>query len=257
MEFDSVAWKGNFIYFFLKITSVFTKDEAYQTSETTTDSVISIFKLNHWGSLQHLVLQNGSSEWATMYTLPTGQLCDNYGYCGINAVCIIRGSYKVCKCFEGFTSRSQEEWIALTWSKGCARKTPLDCRKEEGFVEVAGVKLPDLLEFWFNKNMGPKECKEACLKNCSCKAYANSDVRNAGSGCLMWFGDLVDIREKHVKGSDQDLYIRLSASEIKSINEADEKKKLHIVLWASLTSGTCIFGVAVWCITWKLRKRLK
>ncbi|GMN25096.1 hypothetical protein TIFTF001_043855 [Ficus carica] len=103
--------------------------------------------------------------------------------------------------------RSQEDWKELAWSKGCARKTPLDCRKGEGFVKVAAVKLPDLLEFSSNKNMSLKECKRACLKNCS-------DVRNGGSGCLMWFGDLIDIRDQSVKGSDQDLYMRLSASEI-------------------------------------------
>lgn len=60
------------------------------------------------------------------------------------------GSYAVCKCLEGFTLRSREEWKALMWSKGCVRKTPLDCRKGGGLGKVAVVKLPDLMEFWFN-----------------------------------------------------------------------------------------------------------
>ena len=120
----------------------------------------------------------------------------------------------MCQCLQGFIPRSQEEWNMLNMSKGCTRKTPLNCEKGDGFVKLVGVKLPDMLEFWLNKNMGLKECKEVCFKNCSCKAYANSDVRNGGSGCLMWFGDLIDIRAMHLKDSKQDIYIRLSASEI-------------------------------------------
>ncbi|KAK0597050.1 hypothetical protein LWI29_021283 [Acer saccharum] len=47
---------------------------------------------------------------------------------------------------------------------------------------------------WSNNSMNIKECEAECFKNSSCRAYANSDV-SGGSGCLMWFGDLIDIRE--------------------------------------------------------------
>ena len=49
-----------------------------------------------------------------------------------------------------------------------------------------------------------------CLENCSCQAYANLDIRNGGSGCLLWFADLVDIVVLQMGG--QDLYIRVAAS---------------------------------------------
>lgn len=58
------------------------------------------------------------------------------------------------------------------------------------------------------------ECKEQCLKNCSCTAYANPDVRIGGSGCLMWFVDLMDTRELRVDGTEQVFYVRLASSEI-------------------------------------------
>ncbi|GMN64564.1 hypothetical protein TIFTF001_033623 [Ficus carica] len=237
-----------------KIVSAFNEEEAYIMPETTVESAISLVKLNRSGFVQHLVLQNESSQWAAMYTLPTDQQCDSYNYCGANAICTSTGYPVVCECLEGFTPRSQKEWIGLSWSKGCERKTPLDCGKGEGFVKVAAVKLPDLLEFSSNENMSLKKCKEACLKNCSCKAYANSYVTNGGSGCLMWFGDLIDIRDRHVQDSDQDLYIRLSASEIKVIKDANKRRKRIIVLSASLSSGVCICGVALWCVTWIRRK---
>ncbi|THG08295.1 hypothetical protein TEA_019959 [Camellia sinensis var. sinensis] len=55
-----------------------------------------------------------------------------------------------------------------------------------------------------------KECETMCLKNCSCMSYANSDASGEGSGCLLWFDELVNIR---VIENDQDLYVRMAASE--------------------------------------------
>jgi hypothetical protein len=54
-----------------------------------------------------------------------------------------------------------------------------------------------------------------CLKNISCSAYASLDVRNGGSGCLLWFDILVDTRELGEIG--QDLYIRMASSELGTI----------------------------------------
>ena len=62
--------------------------------------------------------------------------------------------------------------------------------------------------------MSFNECEAECLKNCSCTAYANSDINNGGSGCLMWFGDLIDIREFIDEKGEQDVYIREPASEL-------------------------------------------
>ncbi|XP_059664028.1 G-type lectin S-receptor-like serine/threonine-protein kinase At4g27290 [Cornus florida] len=97
---------------------------------------------------------------------------------------------------------------------GCVRRTSLDCHNEDGFVKLKNVKLPDLLEFWLKETLNLKECKAECLKNCSCTAYANSDIRGGGSGCLMWFDNLVDIRDFDFKESKQDMYIRMPASEL-------------------------------------------
>jgi hypothetical protein len=55
------------------------------------------------------------------------------------------------------------------------------------------------------------ECEGLCIQNCSCFAYANLDIRGRGSGCLRWFGDLIDTRRLAEGG--QDIYIRLAASQ--------------------------------------------
>ena len=90
----------------------------------------------------------------------------------------------------------------------------LDCRPGEGFLKLPGVKLPDFIEFRFVESMNLKECEAECFKNCSCSAFANSNISGGGSGCLMWFGNLIDIREQSGSTIGQDIHIRVPASEL-------------------------------------------
>ncbi|RVW91439.1 G-type lectin S-receptor-like serine/threonine-protein kinase [Vitis vinifera] len=111
---------------------------------------------------------------------------------------------------EGFRPKFQSNWDMADWSNGCVRSTPLDCHKGDRFVKLSGVKLPDTQNSWFSESINLKECASLCLRNCSCTAYANSDIRE-GSGCLLWFGDLIDIRDFTQNG--QEFYVRMAASE--------------------------------------------
>jgi hypothetical protein len=43
-------------------------------------------------------------------------------------------------------------------------------------------------------------------------AYTNSNISGERSGCVMWFGDLIDIRQFQDGG--QNLYIRMFGSEL-------------------------------------------
>jgi hypothetical protein len=61
-----------------------------------------------------------------------------------------------------------------------------------------------------------------CTKNCSCIAYTNLDIREGGSGCLLWFSDLIDIRRLNENG--QDIYIRMAASELGKNLSSDLKR---------------------------------
>lgn len=55
-----------------------------------------------------------------------------------------------------------------------------------------------------------EECKGKCWENCSCTAYGNSD--KDGSGCILWFGDLLDLRK--LPDAGQDIYVRLDIFEL-------------------------------------------
>ncbi|TXG67188.1 hypothetical protein EZV62_008463 [Acer yangbiense] len=116
----------------------------------------------------------------------------------------------MCTCFKGFVPKSQQQWSFNNWSAGCIRKTPLDCQHGDGFVKYEAVKLPDTSHSSTVKYISLVQCKKLCINNCSCTAYATLDIREGGSGCLLWFTDLFDIRD--IVGS-QDLYVRVAASE--------------------------------------------
>ena len=191
---------------FLTTIYVYDTNELYYSYETKDPSLITRLQLTEWGEMQRLVLKEGSTEWTELYNLVNDR-CDSYGECGANGICKISIS-PICDCLNGFVPKSQQEWEVLNWTRGCIRKAPL-CQKGDGFLRIQNVKLPDLLNFLINKTQTTiQECKAECLKNCSCVAFAMSE------GCLMWFGDLIDMREFIDAISEQYIYIRMPASEL-------------------------------------------
>ncbi|MQL73168.1 hypothetical protein Taro_005514 [Colocasia esculenta] len=100
--------------------------------------------------------------------------CDGVGPCGPFGVCDSNDS-PVCSCLQRFDPRSSQDWYLRDGMDGCARKTAPDCRNgTDGFLRVAGAKLPDTSAAVVNYTMGLGECRAACLRNCSCTAYVNA-----------------------------------------------------------------------------------
>ncbi|KAD2804879.1 hypothetical protein E3N88_38256 [Mikania micrantha] len=73
---------------------------------------------------------------------------------------------------------------------------------------LAGMNLPDTQSSWYNVNMTLEECRMTCIQNCSCTAYATRDIQ---SGCLLWFGDLQDMREYD---GGRDLYVKMTTADL-------------------------------------------
>ncbi|KAK9209460.1 hypothetical protein WN944_001826 [Citrus x changshan-huyou] len=225
-----------------------TEDELYFTFRPFNDEVITRLLVNESGTLQRLVWNETSTEWRMLYSWPF-DTCDSYAQCGANDNCRISKT-PICECLTGFISKSQDDWDSPE-TRRCVRK-PSDCPSGEGFLKLPKMKLPE--NYWSNKSMNLKECEAECTKNCSCRAYANSDVTGEGSGCLMWFGDLVDLREcseGYIWG--QDFFIRVPASELVSVKHLNTKKRLKIIVAVSIISSTFILGLLL-CIAWKKAK---
>ncbi|KAK1391743.1 Receptor-like serine/threonine-protein kinase [Heracleum sosnowskyi] len=202
--------------------------------------------LNSFGNMQRSVWIEKSQIWQIYLSAPMDD-CDRYGICGAYGSCNINNS-PACKCFNGFQPKNKIEWDASDWSSGCARKVQLSCVNGEGFVKHSGLKLPDTQRSWFDTNMSLDECERVCLKNCSCTAFANTDIRGRGSGCLLWFNELIDIRDEMENG--QDLYIRMAASELAKKGRS-KVKFICIPILSTIT----VMCVCLWVIKKKKKKK--
>nr|GMD96440.1 G-type lectin S-receptor-like serine/threonine-protein kinase At4g27290 [Ipomoea batatas] len=185
--------------------------EVYARYDVFNNWIISTSVLTSSGVLECNPWVKQAQSLASYIKYPS-DVCDRYGICGANGICSMANS-PVCGCLEKFTKNNSTEGEWVDWSDGCQRRKPLKCKNgTDGFNKYSGIKLPDTKNSWFNTTMNLKECEVTCLKNCSCTAYSSLDIRNGGSGCLLWFNDLINIRVMSLNG--QDIYIRLDSSEI-------------------------------------------
>lgn len=176
--------------------------------EIINKSILSWFVLSQFGEAQRFVCLDPINGWKLYWLFPMDQ-CDEYAECGAYGVCNTDDS-PACKCLRGFVPKSPQNWALRDGSDGCVRRTALDCRQGGGFIKVTGLKLPDTSNATVDQNMSLNDCRDRCLKNCSCMAF--STFYEDGNACVTWYGNLIDIREYVDRG--QDLYVRLASSEL-------------------------------------------
>ncbi|KDO74345.1 hypothetical protein CISIN_1g003254mg [Citrus sinensis] len=246
-SWNGLHWTGvpqlqlNPVYTFEYVSN---EKEAFYTYNLSNSSVPSRMVINPAGTVQRYTWMERTKTW-TLFSRFSGvtlDQCDSYALCGAYASCNINSNSPECECLQGFVPNSQREWDMQYKSGGCVRRTPLDCKHGDGFLEHKAVKLPDTRFSWVDKNITLWECKELCSKNCSCTAYANADVRGRGSGCLLWFHDLIDIKE--LPESGQDLFIRMAASELDNVErrrQSKNKKQVMIIITSISLATAVIF----------------
>ncbi|XP_047337613.1 G-type lectin S-receptor-like serine/threonine-protein kinase At4g27290 [Impatiens glandulifera] len=249
--FRSGPWNGqrfsgnpslnrNSIY---KFDFVLSEEEIYYSYQLLNKSVISRFIINANGYVQRWTWVEGRG-WVLYLSGPV-EKCDTYAVCGPNGNCDVNIS-PMCECLDKFVARNEREWSLGDASKGCVRRVELNCNDEDdGFYKYSGVKLPDTQNSWFNESMNLRECEGNCLNNCNCTAYATLNITGQGSGCLHWFGDLIDIKKFTENG--QDVYIRVASSELTTAVTTTpvrrSKKKTGLVV------GLTVVGLSLMCIT--------
>ncbi|XP_054813944.1 G-type lectin S-receptor-like serine/threonine-protein kinase At4g27290 [Prosopis cineraria] len=227
LRFSGAPELRNNLVFDFKFVS--NKDEVYYMYNLRDDSVISRIVMNQTIYVrQRLTWIDEAKSWRLFASVPRDD-CDRYNLCGPFGNCVM-GESPVCQCLQGFKPKSSQNWDAMDWTQGCIRSEPWRCKvkNRDNFLKFSALKLPDASQSWVDGSMTLEECKAKCLENCSCTAYANSDISRGGSGCIIWFGDLNDIRQ--ISAAGQDLYIRLAAPEIADREDADGKKIKVIIL---------------------------
>ncbi|KAF7019328.1 hypothetical protein CFC21_032517 [Triticum aestivum] len=213
-------------------------DDVAYVFNATAAAPFSRLVLSEAGVIQRLAWDGGSRVWNVFAQAPR-DVCDDYAKCGAFGLCNVNTAATLfCGCVQGYVPVSPAHWSMREAAAGCRRNVPLDCRDggatTDGFAVVSGVKLPDTDNATVDVGATLEGCRARCLANCSCVAFAAADIRGGGggSGCVIWAGDIVDVRYVD-KG--QDLYVRLAKSELAAAN-----KKRGSILKILLPATACL-----------------
>ncbi|KAH0760293.1 hypothetical protein KY290_023786 [Solanum tuberosum] len=221
----------------------FNEEEVYYSFSLINSLDLTRLVLTSNGYIQHLKWVEWTKRWHTYYNLPA-DYCDTHSLCGAYGSCDIDDT-PVCGCLEKFVARYPQQWEKGDWSEGCVRRTPLNCKKEHVFIKYSRIKLPNTKYSQYNKTMTLKGCRQVCSRNCSCTAYSSLDISNGDKGCLLWFGELVDIRKLSEGG--QDIFIKMDSSEHESEAGSKTKKaKILAVIFSLLMAMILLILILLW-----------
>nr|VDD26535.1 unnamed protein product [Brassica oleracea] len=104
----------------------------------------------------------------------------------------------------------------------------------------------------FDRRINLKKCEERCLRDCTCTSFAAADVRNGGTGCVMWTRQLNDTRTYSIGG--QDLYVKLAPADIVFSSDEERDRNGKKIGWSVGVSLMLILSVIVFCF-WKRRRK--
>uniref|UniRef100_A0A0D9YFW1 non-specific serine/threonine protein kinase n=2 Tax=Oryza glumipatula TaxID=40148 RepID=A0A0D9YFW1_9ORYZ len=235
-------------------TVVSSPDETYYSYSILNPSLLSRFVADATaGQVQRFVWINGA--WSSFWYYPTDP-CDGYAKCGAFGYCDT-STPTLCSCLPGFQPRSPQQWGLRDASGGCVLTANLTCGAGDGFWTVNRMKLPAATNATVYAGMTLDQCRQVCLGNCSCRAYAAANVSGGVSrGCVIWAVDLLDMRQ--YPGVVQDVYIRLAQSEVDALNAAansEHPSNSAVIAVIATISGVLLLGaVGGW---WFWRNRLR
>nr|XP_034902844.1 G-type lectin S-receptor-like serine/threonine-protein kinase At1g11300 [Populus alba] len=249
----SGPWDGqNFIGIPGMYTSVYLRGFSLQDEGDGTFTLSSIqdpayrlaYVLTSNGKFTEQYWDYGKQVWEYNLEVPSTE-CDIYGKCGPFGSCDAQNS-PICACLKGFVAKNPDEWNKGIWTRGCVRKTSLQCDgiqngtevgKEDGFKKLEMMKVPTFAQYCPN-TYSEQECKDECLKNCSCVAY----LYYKDFGCMAWTGNLIDIQKFSEGGKD--LNIRLAYTEL------GNKRNMKVIISMSVIVGAIAIFICVF-FSWK------
>nr|ADQ37372.1 unknown [Arabidopsis lyrata] len=186
------------------------REEIAYTFQMTKHHIYSRLTMSPTGYLQQITFIEKNENRILSWFSPMDQ-CDVYKVCGPYSYCYMSTS-PLCNCIQGFEPKIWRAWELKDGTSGCVRKTRLSCGSGDGFLRLEKMKLPNTTFTIVDRSIDVKECEERCRNNCNCTAFANADIRHGGSGCVIWTGELMDIRNYPAGG--QNLYVRLAAADL-------------------------------------------
>ncbi|RVW13845.1 G-type lectin S-receptor-like serine/threonine-protein kinase [Vitis vinifera] len=213
------------------------QSDVYATFSHEYASILWYYILTPQGTLLEII-KDGSMDKLKVTWQNKKSKCDVYGKCGAFGICNSKNS-PICSCLRGYQPKYTEEWNSGDWTGGCVKKKPLTCEKMngsredgkvDGFIRLTNMKVPDFAEWLPGLE---HECREWCLKNCSCMAYSYY----TGIGCMSWSGNLIDVQKFGSSGTD--LYIRVAYSELA------EQRRMKVIVAIALIIGIIAIAISI------------
>ncbi|CAL5342625.1 unnamed protein product [Camellia sinensis] len=234
-------------YYIKNVTYVNNTNESYFIYDASDPTTLTRFALDVTGQLKQFVWGKDFPQWSTFWMKPPQQ-CTVYAFCGAFSSC--NQNVPIYTCIEGFEPRTQANWELGDHSCGCVRKLPLQCenRGNDKFSMVPNTDFPVNSELITIQNID--ECELACLRNCSCSAYAYDN------SCLIWGGGLFNLRQLSSDDkSGRDLHVRVAASQlVGSEAKAKAKRNTSLIVFGAICGFFCFFG-NVLVVLWRKRQR--
>nr|WAU86896.1 birch protein [Betula platyphylla] len=218
----SGVWNGSYFSLIpeMRLNSVYNfsfvsnKNGSYFTHSLNNPSHRSKLVVTSTGKFQLSTWLAGPWVWNSFWSAPRDQ-SDVYSMCGAFGVLYRDNtSSPACECLKGFEPFSMEDTRLNDWSGGCVRKFPLQCENntyangtKDWFMKIPNLRLPVNSKAY--SAVSSMNCEVACMKNCSCTAYAYNR-----SGCMIWEGALLNLELLSDGGeTGQDIYLRLAADQ--------------------------------------------
>ncbi|MBA0809696.1 hypothetical protein Gohar_025326, partial [Gossypium harknessii] len=175
------------------------ENETYFSYSLYNPETITRFSLDVDGRMREFAWLENYQQWNLLWSQPR-QFCSILNSCGSFSRCF--EDTQSCKCLQGFYPSENRQGH----NGGCIRSTPLTCGNgdnKDGFLGIDDVTYPLSSMQQINTSnpfpyLGPQisisnenSCKEACLNNCNCSAYAY----NTTGHCAIWYGDLINLQQ--------------------------------------------------------------
>lgn len=233
-------------------------NEIEYSFELRNQSLYSRLLVNPSGDLERYTWIDENNVWNRFWYAPKDQ-CDRYMECGVYGVCDTNAS-PVCKCMKGFEPKNPQAWSLRDGSDGCVRQANLNCH-DDGFLALKNMKLPETSTSFVDVNMNLAQCEKICRENCTCTGYASTDIEGGNSGCVIWTGVLLDMRQYAVSEGGQDFYVRVAASDLENGgsggSQKGSSKTKTVIIATSIALGMVILLSGLTICFVRKRKALK
>ncbi|KAF7126311.1 hypothetical protein RHSIM_Rhsim11G0079800 [Rhododendron simsii] len=233
-------------------------DEVYTSYTLINASNLSTMFVDELGTLK---MVTWVGKWVEFYSVVRGAQCVAYGRCGAYGYCNPNnGQDFECTCLPGYEPRSAEEWNLRDASDGCIKKREelSMCKNGEGFVKVENAKIPDTSKARVWMGLSAHECKDECLRNCSCLAYTSTAEGGARAICVTWYENLMDVRRyvRRFPEDGLDLFVRVDAVELAQRRKSRRLKQRKVaVVVTSVVLASVLFIILVGWLVMKKRRR--